>query len=142
MSDSSRITDALVAKLRGDATLTALLPGGVWKYRGAANARQFAVVSLVVGHDLQMFDGRAFEEPLYLVKAVESSTVAVPTIAAAAARIDELLDHGSLIIAGYAFKAMYRVEPVEYLEVDDRDPAISWMHSGGRYQVSAAAITT
>jgi hypothetical protein len=141
MADSSQIGLAIVNKLRADAALSALMPGGVSLERGPTGAQQLVVVSLLVGHDVRMFNGRAFEEPLYLVKAVELSTVTPHNVDAAAARIDVLLDLGTLTIPGYAFKAMYREEHVRLSEDDDRDPSISWTHAGGRYLVSASPLT-
>lgn len=139
MSDSSQIGLAIVNKLRGDVTLAGLT-GGIWLDKGPTGSRQHVIVSLAVGLDIRMFGARAFEEPLYLVKAVEHSSVTPHHIDAAAARIDALLDYGTLTITGYAFKAMFRDEPVAYTENDDRDPSISWIHAGGRYQVIAAAV--
>lgn len=139
MSDSSAIARALVDKLRGDATLTGLT-GGVYLDKAPTGSKAHVIVSLLVGHDVQMFRGRAFEEPIYLVKAVEHSSINPHHIDEAAARIDALLDYGTLAITGYSFKAMRRDEPVSYEENDERDPSISFIHAGGRYQVIAAAL--
>jgi len=141
MADSSQITRGLVEYLRGDPALRALMPDGVYLDRSPAGTSKFVIVSLVVGHDVPMFRERAFEEPLYLIKAVELSTAAALNVDAAAARIDTLLDHQLIPMIGYSCKAIIRSEYVQYTEDDDRDPSISWRHAGGRYQVSAAALT-
>lgn len=139
MSDSSAIGRAIVAKLRGDGTLTGLT-GGVYLDKAPTDSKQHVIVSLVVGQDVHMFGGRAFENPMYLVKAVELSSITPHEIDAAAARIDALLEGGTLTITGYAFKAMRRDEPIAYTENDERDPSITFFHAGGRYQVFTAPL--
>lgn len=151
MPDSSAIDQALVDTLLGDATLMALMPDGVHvdeAPKGATQKKQFVIVSLVDAHDTPIFEGRGAETALYLVKAVELSTVAVKNIKAAAARIDALLDpqppaaRTTLTIAGYQHQLLRRESRVRMTEVDDVDSSIRWQHRGGRYQVIAAPIGT
>jgi hypothetical protein len=142
MADSSEIDAALVATLQTDATLAALMPGGVFVDEAPHGLSQFVIVSLVDEHDTPIFEGRASEDALYLVKAVELSTVTVKNIKAAAARIDALLELGTLTITGYGFEVMRRESRVRQTEVDEDDPAIRWSHRGGRYQVIAAPVLT
>lgn len=137
MPDSSDIDTAIVTKLQTDATLAALMPDGMYIDEAPDGKRQFVIVSLVSEHDEPMFGARAFEDALYLVKAVELSTVAVKNIKAAAARIDALLENGTLTITGYGLLTMRRDERVRLTEVDSVDPSIRWQHRGGRYQVVA-----
>ncbi len=141
MPDSSEIDAALVAKLQADTGvggLATLMPGGTWMDAGPAGSTQHVIVSLVDAHDEPVFEGRAFEDGLYLVKAVELSTVAVKNIKAAAARIDALLEGGTLTIAGYRLMVMRRVERVRVTELDDAASSIQWQHRGARYQVMVA----
>jgi hypothetical protein len=152
MRDSSDIDAALVAKLLGDTEpggLMTLLPDGVFmdeagpSIAGVGTSKRFVIVSLVDEHDEPMFGGRAFEEALYLVKAVALSVInGVPlssaTMKAAAARIDALLELGTLEIPGYGLMVMRRESRVRTTEVDEVDPSIRWQHRGGRYQVLAA----
>jgi hypothetical protein len=134
MPDSTVIDQAVVSKLSGDATLMALTPNGVFVDEGPPGMTRFVVVSLVVAFDEQRFGGRAFEDATYLVKAVMLST-AGGNIAAAAARIDALLDVASLTATGYSPMVCQRVERIRMTEVDEADSAIRWFHRGGRYQV-------
>jgi hypothetical protein len=146
MSDSSDVDAALVAKLQSDATLAALLPGGWYVDEAPAGLTQFGIVSLVDEHDTPVFEGRAFEDAIYLVKAVELSTVAVKNVKAAAARIDVLLDPqpplppATLTIAGYGLLVSRRESRVRSTEVDENDSSIRWQHRGGRYQLMVAPV--
>jgi len=146
MPDSSAIDQALVDKLLADAPLRALMPDGVFMDEAEASlvdgraSTQFVIVSLVAEHDAPMFGGRAYEDGLYLVKAVELSTSVPRNIRAAAARIDAILDDGTLEIEGYGLMVMQREERIRHKEPDPQDPAsIRWYHRGGRYQVMASA---
>jgi hypothetical protein len=144
--DSSDVDAALVGKLQADTTLAGLMPGGVFVDEAPAGSTQHVIVSLIDGTDVPMFGGRAIEDGLYLVKAVELSTVAVKNIKAAAARIDVLLDPqpplapATLAIAGYGLMVSRRVGRVRQTEVDDVDSSIRWQHRGGRYQLMVAPV--
>jgi len=146
--DSSDVDNALVAKLAADATLAALMPGGVWIDEGPAGLTQLVIVSLVDEADAPIFEGRGAEDALYLVVARELSTVAVKNSKAAAARIDALLDpqppaaRATLAVAGYGLLVMRRQSRVRMTEVDEIDSSIRWQHRGGRYQVMVAPIGT
>lgn len=149
MPDSSDVDAALTAKLLADSGLMALMPDGVFMDEAGksivtgGNSTRFVVVSLVDEHDTPIFEGRASEDALYLVKAVElKPATGSGNIKAAAARIDALLEMGTLTIAGYGLMVMRRVERVRMTEVDEVDSSIRWWHRGGRYQVVAAPIGT
>lgn len=137
MSDSSAIDNAIVAKLLADSTLTALMPDGVYWEEANAGSKRFVIVSLVDSVDEPVFGGRAYEDSLYLVKAVALSTTGAD-IKAAAARIDTLLDEGTLTITGYSFMTVHRESRIRITEVDDSDASIRWQHRGGHYRVQAA----
>jgi len=151
MSDSSAIDQALVDLLLNDAPLRALLPDGVfWEEAGASmltggNATRFVIVSLVDAVDEPMLGGRAYEDVLYAIKAVEL-VAAVKNIRAAAARIDALLDPqppaapATLTIAGYTLMVLRRETRIRFPEVDDTDPSIRWQHRGGHYRLMAAPV--
>jgi hypothetical protein len=144
MPDSSAIDTALITKLLTDAPLRALLPDGVFwdKASGSmltgGHATRFVIVSFVDHHDVQMFGGRAYEDGLYLVKAVARSDSSGDA-EAAAARIDEILDGGDLDIDGYGLMVMQRESRIRLTEEDPVDLSIEWYHRGGRYQVMASA---
>jgi hypothetical protein len=143
MPDSSAIDQALVDRLLADAALRALLPDGVfWAEAGPSMAHggaatRFVIVSLVDARDAPMFGGRAYEDALYTVKAVELSTE-VTTIRAAAARIDVLLEMGTLTIEDHTLMVMRREARLRMTEVDDVDRSIRWQHRGGQYRVMTA----
>jgi hypothetical protein len=142
MSDSSDIDAALVAKLAGDTTLSALCPDGIFVDEAPSGSTRFVIVSLVDENDEPMFGGRAYEDALYLVEARMLSTVAGANIKGAAARIDAVLEMGTLTIAGYNLMVMRRVSRVRLTEVDDQDSSIRWYRRGGRYQVMVSPTET
>ena len=133
MPDSSDIDAAVVARLMSDAQLMALMPDGVYFDVASKSASRFVIVSVLSALDSSMFQGRAYESPLYLVKAVELSSSGA-NVRAAAARIDALLDNGTLAITGYTLMATRRRERVRYTEVDQDNDA-RWQHRGGQYEV-------
>jgi hypothetical protein len=81
-----------------------------------------------------MFGSRAFEDALYLVEARALSTSG-GNVKDAAARIDALLENGTLAVAGYKVMVIQREERVRITEVDDVDQSIRWQRRGGRYRV-------
>jgi hypothetical protein len=137
--DSNAIDIALLAHLRDDATLTALLPDGVYMDVGPPGAMRFVLVSVIIAEDTGTFDGRAIEDVLYLVKAVVLGS-ANGDIAASAARIDALLEDGVFPIDGYGLLSSVREERVRFTEPDSADPGIRWYHRGGRYRVQATPL--
>lgn len=134
MSDSSDVDNAIVAKLGADTTLLALCPNGVYFDEAPPNATRFVVVSLVDERDEQAFGERAFEDALYQVEAMALST-AGGNVKEAAARIDALLEGGTLAINGYSLMTIHREERVRATERDDADASIRWLRRGGRYRV-------
>lgn len=134
MPDSSAVDAAVVGRLLGDATLTGLMPDGVYFDVGGKDATRFVLVSQVDEDDIEMQGGDAFERFLYLVKAVEKSTTGA-NVLAAAARIQTLLNGTTYAVTGYTLARSKRVARVRYTEIDDADPDIRWQHRGGRYEV-------
>lgn len=137
ITDTSAVESALVAVLAGDPTFAALVPHGVYVDEAPPNSTRFAIVSRVPGSlgDAAIFGvGRAFEDYVFLIKAVMLSS-ANGDIRAAAERIDQLLEDQPLTIEGYEWMTTYRVEHVRATEKDAIDPAMRWHHRGGRYRV-------
>jgi hypothetical protein len=135
MPDSAAVDAALIAKLLADAPLMALATDGVYVDEAAQGATKFIIVSLVDEHDEPQEGSRAYEDALYLVKFVELNTSST-NAKTAAARIDTLLENGTLAPAGYSLMAMFRESRlVPMVEVDDLDPSIRWQHRGGHYRV-------
>jgi hypothetical protein len=141
LPDSSDIDNALVAKLGADATLLALLPNGAYMDEAPPGATRFVIVSLVEAPDEPEFGRRAYEEPLYLVKAVALSSSG-GDVKAGAARLDVLLEDATLTVAGYAPVRLCREDRIRMTEVDAVDASIRWFHRGGHYRALAAAAGT
>src|SRR4030095_2483837 len=138
MADSSDIDNALVAKLGSDAALLALMPNGVYFGAAGQDCTRYVIVSLLNEDDVADFGGRAAEDAIYEVMAVGLST-SNPDMKAAAARIDALLDGGTLTAAGYSLMVMRRESRLRPPpEVDEVDPKIRWYHRGGHYRVMMA----
>lgn len=139
MSESGAIDAALSAKLLNDAALTALMPDGIFFDIARKDVTRFVLISLINEDDDLMFNGRAFEEHLYLVKAVALATTGAD-VRAAAARIDVLLDGpDALAIAGYSDTRIQRIHRVRYTEVDDTNET-RWQHRGGHYELWAVPL--
>jgi hypothetical protein len=138
MPDSSAIDNALIALLGADATLLSYCTNGVYWDEAPPNSTKFVIVSFVDQHDEPMFNATAFEDGLYLVKAVMLST-AGGDVKAAADRIQTLLHQQPLTVAGYGVSVMRRDSRVRMTEVDEVDSSIRWFHRGGNYQVVASA---
>lgn len=134
MADSSEIDAAVVAKLSGDATLMALMTDGVYVDVAPTGKSKFVIVSLVIAQDEPQLGETAYEQAVYLVKAVERHASGA-TVKTAAARIHALLNYGSLTVTGYSHMLTRRVERIRYTEVDQVDQDIRWQHRGGRYEI-------
>jgi len=134
MADSSDIDNALVTKLAADATLLALCPNGVYVDEAPPGSTRFVIVSLVDENDEGIFGARAIEDALYQVEA-QMLTTAGGNIKAAAARIDALLEQGTLTVAGYSVMALFRESRIRLTEVDAVDNSIRWLRRGGNYRL-------
>ena len=129
MAFSGDIEAAVIATLLADAPLMALCPDGVF-YDLAASGKTNVVIVKLMAHRIEsQFDGRAYEVSTYLVKAVERGTGSART-KAAAARIDALLDGGSLTVPGYDLMQIETTEYVRYTEADPDDADARWQHRG------------
>jgi hypothetical protein len=137
MADSSDIDAAVIALLQADATLRAAMPDGVFfglagaSFATGNNSTRFVLVSIIENIDRAVFGGRGLESVLYLVQAVSLSGDSK----GAARRIDELLEHQPLTVAGYTWMSCDREQRVREMERDDVDPSIVWTHRGGMYRI-------
>ena len=140
MPDSSAVDTAVITTLASDATLTALLPGGVHFGLAPQGKTSFALVTIDETADISVFAEapaarRAIEVITYAVQAVVQTKETAPA-AAAAARIDALLEAQPLTVSGYGWLSTVRVERIrEPGELDPGDTSIRWQHHGGRYRV-------
>jgi hypothetical protein len=137
MSDTSDLDAAIVTLLQNDATLHALAPDGVYFAEAPPGLQQFVIVSVVDHADEDVFQGRAFESALYMVKAVELSTVTTKNIKSAAARLDALLRRAIVPATGYAEIATAREGGWQHaVEVDAINTSIRWHHRGANYRIT------
>ena len=135
---SSGIDQAIVALLAADAPLAALLPDGVFVDEAPGGAERFVIVALLHEQDEAVFGGRAIEDGLFLVKAV--ARAGAVDMAAAEARIDEVLEDAVLMVTGYSPMLVTREGRVRETERDATDETIRWLHRGGRYRVAMAIM--
>jgi hypothetical protein len=132
--DSSAIDAALVSLLAADAELTALCPDGIYWDVAPEGTQRLVLVSLTAADDEPVFEGRAWEDTLYLVKAVMLSTIANQNVKAAAARIDAVLEGATLTATGYTTMIVRRERRFRTSEPNPQNPAIQWFHRGGWYR--------
>jgi hypothetical protein len=138
--DSSLVEDALMEKLRTDSQLKSMCPDGVWWDTGDEKSKRFIVCSMVDHSDVAVFGGRAWEDNLFLVKAVMLNS-AGGSVKAAAARIDALLNDQALDVGGgFGFMAMFRERRIRITEKDSENSAVRWLHRGGHYRVQVSLI--
>lgn len=142
MPDSAEIDEAIIGKLVADGALTTLMPHGVFKDIAGGSPTnpptRFVIVTLMSALDDHMFNARAFETAVYLVKAVEKGMSGL-NADNAAARIDQLLEQGTLSITGYSLMALRRTERIGITEVDEQT-GDRWQHRGGLYEVVACSV--
>jgi hypothetical protein len=138
MADSSDVDAAVIALLAGDATLMALMPGGVFFDVAPPGLTQFVIVSQMAHEDAYTFGASLWERFLYLVKAVMQGP-SNHTANEAAARIHVLLQDVPLPVTGYSTRLLQRTDRIRVTEVDD-DLQTYWQHRGGLYELFAAPL--
>ena len=113
---------------------------GVFWDEAPPKSTRFVIVSLIDAFDEPVYGGRAIEDALYLVEYRElKPTVGVGYATMAAARIDELLDDGTIPLpAGYTLMAVFRESRTRVTEVDEAEESIRWNRRGGRYRVQVS----
>lgn len=134
MPSSEAIDAAVIAKLVNDATLSALMTDGVFFDEAKQGAEKFVRVSIVEHTEQAVFGGRAYEDVLYRIEAIEKSTSGT-NANTAAARIDALLAEQALTATGYTWMTTFRESRIRMTEVDDVDVSIRWQYRGGEYRV-------
>jgi hypothetical protein len=134
--NSGGIDQAIVDLLLADAALAALAPDGVYVDLAPDGATRFVIVGLLDEQDEPVFQARAIEDGLYLVKAVARSGPGSAAAAEAAdARIAALLEDAVLVVAGYTPMVFVREGRIRITEPNPNDATIYWLHFGGRYRV-------
>jgi hypothetical protein len=136
--DSADIDAAVIAALKADTQLAALMPDGVYFGIAKPGSTRFVVVALFDSLDDDVFGGRGIEGNLYAVQAVGlGSVVTLANMRAAAKRIDVVLGDGTFPVTGYALMASYRDEPGRIVrsDPDPLDASMIWHHYGANYRV-------
>lgn len=128
---------ALYAALSGSTALTSLLAGGtadpsVFQFLAPEGADPpYVIYAEQAGTPAHVFTGVAFENEVYLVKAVTlgPSAALAGTIATT---IDQVLADQPLTVSGYANRYLRRVSNVDYPEVTSGQ---RYHHRGATYRV-------
>lgn len=121
---------AIYGRLSGDATLTGLAPGGVWRaVAPVGTTGVYVVFSHVSGVDAYTLADRATTTHNYLVKAVTPGETSTPAWNAAQ-RIDTLLNDQPLTITGGTVMSVRRERTMTLTENDGGD---LYQHAGGYY---------
>jgi hypothetical protein len=106
--------------------------------------KRFVIVHLATEQDVTAFGARAYEDGVYLIEALilfdPKSAQVGSDIAAAAARIDVLLDGQTLVVAGYTWMTMQREERTRLVSLDEVDPSLRWLRRGGLYRVQVSVL--
>jgi hypothetical protein len=126
----------LVGRLKGDAMLASLAPGGVWDSMAPqGTAQPFIIVAYQAGTDTTTNVGvvRLLSLILYQVKAVGPATMAT-AVAAAAAQADAVLGGKNglknIATADGFIAACYREQPLMYPEPQPVN-GVLWTNIGG-----------
>jgi hypothetical protein len=140
---AAAIDNAVVARLAGDAVLTALVPDGVWFGAAPSGLTAFALVVPVSSSEEAVFGPpgarRAWEETVYAIAAVQQGSALAPA-QDAAGRIDTLLVDHDLTVAGYACLIVDRPARIALTIVDAVDARLQWHQQGGQYRVRMTPV--
>lgn len=124
------IEKALYARLSGDATLTGLAPGGVWRGVAPVSTSGVAVIFAQASeNDQYTLADRAVSESSYLVKAVAPGESATPAWNAAD-RIDALLTDANIALETGTLLSIRRERVTSFTELDGGE---QYQHAGGYY---------
>jgi len=136
--NTSDLDRALVAKLAGDAALTALMPDGVWMDIAPHGSKRYVRIRLIDAANESRFGGRAYQTKAYDVEAVALNATS-DDMDAAGARIEALLEDVALPLPpDLALMDLIQLRPLRDGQHDDRDSSLHWFFRGGRYQLRAS----
>ena len=134
MSVDSAIDAMLMTVLGGDATLSTLAPGGVWRGIAPSGVTGTVVVfSQASGTDDYVLSKRAFTVYRYLVKAITPGESSAPANLAAD-RIDALLNDATPTLTSGTLLYMRRAQTVSMPEALGGE---TYQHAGGYYDIYA-----
>lgn len=134
----NQLETAIFSKLTGASSLTALLNAGtasVYHRQAPENADPpYVIFGKQARTPVRVVGGGAvaWEDALYLVKAVDASPSAL-NAGSIASRIDETLDRASLSVTGYTSLACHRDSDVDYVENAPGGQVIQ--HRGALYRI-------
>jgi hypothetical protein len=135
MASASAVDTAVLAVLKSDTALAALLPDGVWIGTAGRDSRRFVLVQQLDHIDDAMFGGTAYERFVYLVRAFALATDAV-VVSGGADRIHALLHRQPLSVTGYTHMGTLRIgHQGDDPELDPVDTDLRFQHRGGQYEV-------
>ncbi len=126
------VEQALYSRLSGDATLTGLAPGGVW--RGVAPSGTigtWVVFNHISADDVYTLKARAVVNSVYQVKAIAPGESAAPAWQAAE-RIEALLTDQALTMPTGRLLMIRRQQVVSMTETDGGE---QYQHAGGIYAI-------
>lgn len=126
------VEQMIYSTLAGDATLSSLAPGGVW--RGIAKQGTtgvFVVFNLQGEADIYTMGVRAMLDGVYQIKAVQAGTSA-SAVWDAAERIDALFTDASLTCTNGTVLLSRRQQIISYTETDGGE---MYQHVGGLFSI-------
>jgi hypothetical protein len=141
VANVAAVDAAIIAALAADATLTALVPDGVWLTTAPASRPPrtgFVIVQNQTHEDTEAFRAPLYETFQYRVTAWVLSKTPAPANAAAY-RIHQLLEDTVLPMAGYTHMSTLRVDRVgPDVQIDPIDNDSRWQIAGADYEVFAS----
>lgn len=127
------VEQVIYSTLSGDATLSGLAPGGVWRGVAPAGTTGVYVVFNSMGEsDQYALAARAFTESDYQIKALAPGESALPAWTAAE-RIEYLLTDKALAMPSGRLMACRRNQVVSMTEADGGE---QYQHAGGIYRIT------
>ena len=140
MINVTEVERALIGKLAADATLSTLLPDGVYYDVAPIGSTKFVIVSLSTSRGLdELADAETFRALIYIVKAVALGSGS-DTVAAADIRIQEIVDRQPLDLApeaGAELMVARWVDRIRYTEIANGE---AWQHRGARYEITVTPV--
>lgn len=126
--------NAIVLKLQASAGVTALATGGIYAKlppEGLATYPMVVVYSWRPPRGGRTFQGVAYEDSIYLVKAIDQNT-SPKRASEISAAVRTALNEAALTITGYNSMGIIWVEDVDYTEVYQGKV---YQHEGGLYSL-------
>lgn len=134
----SALRDAIVLHLQADSNVTDLATGGIYPGLPPEADQQFPFIS-VTAHKAPAanwaFQQVAFEDAVYLVKAIDRSTSS-KVVSDINAAVRASLNLATLTITGYSSMGVMWIGDVQYDDLEDTE---QFQYEGGLYSLMAEA---